>query len=322
LSTNCQFLSKDGAFMPMDISVIKKGMGPIFYAGAGFALMTVGVFFLRDQGWGFGPLAALYCVNFIELLIFALAVPLFAWHVQARERGMRRKEYKRLNRLSHAIARYSQKNPKKPIVAQQLKLKGFTVEEIAQYLAQLSQKSILRAIQIGDNRFQFVYNEQKIRRFPKRPARFPRPAALYALSFAGTVWLGLILSRLFFAADGVGRGYSWVAKGVAGPFEINHNLSPVLFGMVFVVAGLALFLLYRGEKRLHAWLEARVHERRESSFLRLARRNRGAVNSAAVSLALGIPLHRAREYLDYMVQQGLAQRVFNEDGRVLFRVNY
>lgn len=306
--------------MPIAAGVIKKGLGPIFYAGAGFALMTFGIFVLREQGWGFAPLAALYCINVIELVVFAVIVPLFTWHLQARERAMQRREYKRMSRLSHAVARYSLRHPKKPIVADRLKLKGFTVEEIAQYLSQLSQKGVLRAIQIGENRFQFVFNEQKIRRFPKRPAHFSRPAAFYMLSFVGAVWLGLTLSRIVFAEQ-QGGSYSFVAKFVS-LVEINHSLSPVLVGMVFVLVALALFLLYRGERRLHIWLEGRVHERRERSFLRLARSNRGAVNSAAVSLALGIPLHRARDYLDYMVQQGLAQRVFNEEGRVLFRVSY
>lgn len=299
----------------------KTGFGILFYATMIYSLWVSFIFWGRHWDANLHFLSLKICANYLEWLYFSMFAPVYFWFFEKKRKTWNNKEFKKYLRISEQLAILAQRSGYKPLILEKGKFKSIPLSEIFAYMKELAQINILRQVSVGENRYKFFFAEKILKKWPTRPQKYMKWRNFYF----GSAVLSLFVLSFFSLIASENIFVSWHQSDLMRFFSAmfnDHISKPQGFGFSLVLlfaASLILGLSIVFEKQVDKWLFHWQNHRRERKLFRFVRKNKGVANSALVCLTMGIPLHRAQDYLNHMQSQGLAQKEFEETGQIFFR---
>lgn len=297
------------------------GVGPIFYFTLFIGLWMSLVYWGKDLDPRLKSISLVFGSSFLEWAFIFFLLPVITWFWTKKEKKDRWREYKKKTLFSGRLARYLLKNHK-PLSPHSFAHREFGLDDIQIYLHLLSERGVLREIPRNDREFIYLSNEAQIKKSPVRLKRYFR---IYPPPYLTLLFLGIFLALLCYLFPsipqlGLKGETSYLTKliventiGALVPIYSGNKTIALIFIFVFAM------VVVMEKAVLKKWKEMQDKKRQKILF-QLARKNKGRVNSSSVCLALGLPLHKARDYLDFLQSKGLARTEFDENGRIFHQI--
>jgi hypothetical protein len=296
-------------------------MGFPFYLFSSIGLVSTIVFWGRNSSFLLKKASLFLCSTPMEWFFLIFIFPLLAWFYTRKEKRDHWQEYKRKTRFSNRLIKHLIKK-KKPITPQLFAQKELSLDEIQIYLQLLSKKGILREIPRGQKENIYISSEIQIKKPPFKLNRYLRSSPPLYLTLTFFILTSYYLIYLFAHSRFGGIQYqSSTISRVAVEFFLGSNYLFTGAELIWaLVAIILLLLIWRTEIFVLKKWKSLQDKNRQRKLIYLAKRNDGVVNSLAVSLALGIPLHKARDYLDFLQDRGFAKIDYDETGNSYHRI--
>ncbi len=304
---------------------VQTGWGLLFFGAVIYAFWVSFIFWGRKWDANLLFLSKQVCANGIEWVFFAFVVPGYFWFWEKNKKISQIKLFRKQLFLSQQLALLIQNSKYGPIVLEKGKFGNISLSEIFSYMKDLAQIGILRQVPVGENRYQFFSAEKILKKKPVRPIKFIRIYNFYFFSFLISFFvfsaISAVLSTTLLQNWSHANISAW-AVGLAPDVLIQIGPDSSLRGIwLTAILIFVLIMAIRFENLLSKQWQKWQNQKRERKFFRFVRKNNGLSNSMMVTLTMGIPLTRARQYLDYLQGNGLAQKEYEETGLVFYKIN-